>query len=98
MKAEYDWGKKTKKMIRERLGVVEEDTDDDGVGKMEGEKNNSNEDDSGMSGDDVKKGGGKVVEGIINESNEEDDNDNKGHQKRCSNREKSREYISELGK
>ena len=29
MKAEYDWEDKTKRMIKERLGVVEEDTDDD---------------------------------------------------------------------
>jgi hypothetical protein len=88
LKAEYDWEKKNKKLIKERLGVVEEDTDDDGVGKMEGEKNNNNKDDSGMSGDDVKKGGGKVVEGIINKSKEEDDNDNKGHRKCRSNRKK----------
>ena len=29
LKAEYDWEDKTKRMIKERLGVVEEDTDDD---------------------------------------------------------------------
>ena len=31
MKAEYDWEDKTKRTIKERLGVVEEEMDDDDV-------------------------------------------------------------------
>ncbi len=38
LKAEYDWEDKTKRVIKERLGVVEEETDDDGVSESEGEK------------------------------------------------------------
>ena len=38
MKAEYDWEDKTKRVIKERLEVVEEEMDDDGVSESEGEK------------------------------------------------------------
>ena len=38
MKAEYDWDDTTKRVIKERLGVVEEEMDDDGVSEIEGEK------------------------------------------------------------
>ena len=37
-KAEYDWEDKTKRMIKERLGILEEETDDDRVSEIEGEK------------------------------------------------------------
>ena len=87
LKAEYDWEDKTIRNINARLGV-EEETDDDGVDEIEGEQNDNDEDDGGKTGDDVKKVGGRVVGEIIHESKEEDDDDNKGHQKRCSNREK----------
>ncbi len=45
LKAEYDWEGKTKRIIKERLGVVDKETDDDGVSEIEGEKNNHDEDD-----------------------------------------------------
>ena len=38
LKAEYDWDDTTKRVIKERLGVVEEEMDDDGVSEIEGEK------------------------------------------------------------
>ena len=38
LKAEYDWEDKTKRMIKERLGILEEETDDDRVSEIEGEK------------------------------------------------------------
>ena len=87
MKAEDDWEDKTNGNINARLGV-EEETDDDGVGKIEGEQNNNNEDDGRKTGDDIKQVGGKVVGGIIDESKEDDDDEDKGHQKHRSNRKK----------
>jgi len=92
LKAEYDWEDKTKRTIKERLGVVEEETDDDDVSEIEGEKNDNDEDDGEKIGDDVKKIGAKVVGLIINESKEDDDDDDddEGHQQCHSNREKSR--------
>jgi hypothetical protein len=42
-------------MIKERLGVVEEETDDDGVSKIEGEKNNHDKDDGEKIGDNIKR-------------------------------------------
>ncbi len=38
MKAECDWEDKTKRMIKERLGRVEEEMDDDGFSEIEGGK------------------------------------------------------------
>jgi hypothetical protein len=87
LKAEYDWEDKTIGKNKERLGM-EEETDDDGDGEIEDAQNNNGEDYGGKTGEDVKKVDGKVVGGIINESKEEDNDDNKGHQKLCLNREK----------
>ena len=50
------------------------------------EKNDNDEDDGEKIGDDVEKVGWEVVGEIIDKSKEEDDDDNKGHQKRHSNR------------
>ena len=38
LKAEYDWEDKAKRMIKERLGRVEEEMDDDGFSEIEGGK------------------------------------------------------------
>jgi len=38
LKAQYDWEDKTKRMIKERLGILEEERDDDRVSKIKGEK------------------------------------------------------------
>ena len=66
LKAEYDQEDKTKRMIKERLGVVEEETDDDGVSKIEGEKNNHDKDDGEKIGDNIKRQVGKWWERLLN--------------------------------
>ncbi len=96
MKAEFDWGDETIGNINARLGV-EEEMDGDGVGEIEGEQNDNNEDDCGKTGKNIEKVGGKVVQGIIKKSKEDDDDD-KGPPKHNSNGEKNRMYISELGR
>jgi hypothetical protein len=58
---------------------------DNGDGKIEEDGNDYNTNYGGEKGDDNKKGNGKVVGGIIDKSKEENDDD-KGPQKRCSNR------------
>ncbi len=107
LKDEYDWENKTIGKIKERLGLEEGTIDydeegsgknnDDGDGKIGEDGNNYNNDYGREKGDDNKKRGGRVVGGIIDKSKEEND-DNKGPQKRCSHRKKSRVEITELGR
>ena len=88
MKAEYDWEDKTIGIIKERLGV-EEETDDDGDGEIEGDQNDNDVDDGGKTGDNIKKVDGEVAGGIINESKakkEEDGDVDEEPQKHYSNR------------
>ena len=74
---EFLWEEKTKRIIKDRMGVGDEDTDDDGddsEGKIVGEGKIVNEEDDD---DDV------------NDNDNEDDNNNEErHLKRCSNRRK----------
>ena len=79
-------------MEKLRRDLIEEETDDDGDGKIEGDQNDNGKDYGGKTGDDV---GGKVVGGIINESKEEDHDDNEGPPKRHSNRKTIRVEITE---
>jgi len=76
----FDWEDKRKRMIKERLGVVDKDTDDDSG--SEGEKNEVYEDD-----------GEKIGNASKDDDDDDDDDDAEGHQhqKCCSNRETSRE-------
>ena len=85
MKAEYDWEDKTTGKIKERLGM-EEETDNDGDGKIEEDQNNNGKDYGGKTGNNIKKVGRKEVGGIISKSKEEDDDDNEGPPKCCLNR------------
>ncbi len=70
---EFLWEDKTKRIIKERLGVVDEDTDDDSG--IEGEEDDNYEDD-----------GEKRVDKSNEDDEDNDDDDDKGHQKRRSNR------------
>ena len=74
---EFLWEEKTKRIIKDRMGVGDEDTDDDGddsEGKIVGEGKIVKEEDDD---DDV------------NDNDNEDDNNNEErHLKRCSNRRK----------
>ena len=79
LKAEYDWEDETKRISKERLGLVDKDTEDDS--RSEGEEKENYEDD-----------GEKIVD-EANEDDDDDDNDNdnddddeEGHRKRRSNR------------
>ena len=77
----FDWEDKRKRMIKERLGVVDKDTDDDSG--SEGEKNENYEDDGEKIGNESKE----------EEEDDDGDDDAEGHQhqKCCSNRETIRE-------
>ncbi len=73
MNTEFLWEDKTKRIIKERLGVVDEDTNDDS--RIQGEEKENYEDDGEKIGNESK------------EDNDDDDDDNdEGHQNRCSNR------------
>jgi hypothetical protein len=86
---QFLWEDKTKRIIRERLGVVDEDTDDD-IG-IEGEEDNNYEED-GEKRVNKSKENNDDVDAKDNEDNEndedDDDDDNKGHKKRHSKRKK----------
>jgi hypothetical protein len=82
---EFLWEEETKRIIKERLGVVDEDTDDDRG--IEGEEEDNYEED----------GEKRVCKSNENNDDEDDednedndDDDDNGHQKRRSNRKKGR--------
>ena len=79
---EFLWEDKTKRIIKERMGVVGEDSDDDDS-KIEGEEEDNYEED-----------GERRVNKSKENNDDEDDEDNedneKGHQKRHSKRKKGR--------
>ena len=89
---EFQWEDKTKRIINERMGVVNEDTDDD-IG-IEGEDDNNYEEDGEMRVNKSKENNDKKddeddEEDKDNEDDEDhDDDDNKGHKKRHSKRNK----------
>ncbi len=79
LKAKYDWEDETKRIIKERLGLVDKDTEDDS--RSEGEEKENYEND------------GENIVDEANEDDDDDDNDNdnddddeEGHRKRRSNR------------
>ncbi len=76
VKTEFLWEDETKRIIKERLGVVDEDTADDSG--IEGEVKDNYEDDGEKRVDKSKKNNDD------DEEDNDDDND-KGHQKRRSN-------------
>ncbi len=81
---EFLWEDETKRIIKERLGVVDEGTDDD-IG-IEGEEEENYEE------EDAEKRVDKSKEYNDDEDNEDnDDDDDKGHQKRRSNRKKGKQ-------
>ncbi len=74
---EFLWEDETKRIIKERLGVVDEDTDDDSG--IEGEEKDNDEDDGEKRVD-------KSKENNDDDDEDDDDDNDKGHQKRRSNR------------
>jgi hypothetical protein len=80
---EFLWEDETKRIIKERLGVVDKGTDDDSG--IEGEEEENYEEEDG------EKRGDKSKEYNGDEDDEDNDNDyDKGHQKRHSNRKKGK--------
>ena len=88
---EFLWEDETKRIIKERLGVVDEDTNDDSG--IEGEEKENYEDDGEKGVDESKENNDDD-----DEDDDDDNDDDKGHQKHRSNREKNRDWKSELGK
>jgi hypothetical protein len=91
---QFLWEDKTKRIIRERLGVVDEDTDDY-IG-IEGEEDNNYEEDgekrvnkSKENNDDEDDENNEDDEDDEDDEDNDDDND-KGHQKRRSKRKKGK--------
>ena len=85
---EFLWEDETKRTIKERLGVVDEDTDDDSG--IEGEEEDNYEED-GEKRVDKSKENNDDEDNEDNEGDEDyDDDDDKGHQNCRSNRKKGR--------
>ena len=88
---EFQWEDKTKRIINERMGVVNEDTDDD-IG-IEGEEDNNYEEDGEKRVDKSKENNDDKDDEDDEDKDDEDDeddddDDNKGHKKRHSKRNK----------
>ena len=85
---EFLWEDETKRIIKERLGVVDKDTDD--YSGIEGEEEDNYEED-GEKRVDKSKENNDDEDNEDNEDDEDyDDDDDKGHQNCCSNRKKGR--------
>ena len=84
---EFLWEDETKRIIKERLGVVDEYTDDDS--RIEGEEEDNYEED-GEKRVNKSKENNDDEDDEDDKDNDDDDDDDKGHQNHCSNRKNSR--------
>ena len=89
LNTEFHWEGKNKKMIKERLGVVDEDTDDDRRIITKEERENDEDDGEEKIVDESKEDDDNDDDDDDDDDdtdNDKDDDDEEGHQKRCSNR------------